>query len=165
MSHPTIPTRDKQRICYAQCRPSHCKLQSPKACQSRKGIKKKVNIATRVERDAGVSARLRKREENQKDDRTNSNQMQSKVFDTNDPDSDVSRKRQRNEEYVTDTVWERWKKIDAAGRRSAYLERGVDQHLHLILAGDNKKRKELDRERESKSQSKSHILVIKMSMS
>jgi hypothetical protein len=118
-----------------------------------------------VERDAGVSARLRKREENQKDDRTNSNQMQSKVFDTNDPGSDVSRKRQRNEEYVTDTVWERWKKIDAAGRRSTYLERGVDQHLHLILAGDNKKRRERDRERESESESKSYILVIKMSMS
>ena len=109
-----------------------------------------------MERDAGVSARLRKREENQKDHRTNSNQMQSKVFDTNDPGSDVSRKRQRNEEYVTDTVWERWKKIDTAGRRSTYMERGVDQHLHLILAGDNKKRKERDREREPEQEQEPH---------
>ena len=69
---------------------------------------------------------LRKREGNQTDDRTNSNKMQSKVFDTNDPGNYGTRKRQHNEEYATDTVWERWKKIDTAGWRSTYMERGVD---------------------------------------
>ena len=53
-------------------------------------------------------------EGDQKDDRTNRGKMRSNVFDTNGPGSNFTRKRQYNEKYATDTVWEQWKKIDAA---------------------------------------------------
>jgi hypothetical protein len=46
--------------------------------------------------------------------------------------------------------------------RSTYLERGVDQHLHLYLAGDNKKRRERggERERESEGESESECECV-----